>query len=135
MAKRGRFNPGAGIFRISVPGVNVDTATQAQLLLDERVIYPQILQSIYVPNPLNGTPFDVVYVNNGFVPHIYAYAVYSTGVSNRAFPANNTWDTGSGGGRQNHFFYYPYAAFVRMQFPTPSALLGAQIILMRPQNG
>lgn len=127
MVQRGLLNLRQGIFRISAPGVDVKTAALNQLLLDERVLYPQILQSFYVPNT-GGTPVTVPIINYGFVPEVYAYGRYA-GEDNRAYPAAAIYRTNQS---QNHFFYSVSATQLVVNFPSPSAVMGAQLITMRP---
>lgn len=131
--KRGHFNLGAGIFRISAPNIDVDTAGPGQLLLDERFIYPQIIQSIYVPFVVGQNVVTVSLIDNGFVPRTYAYGRYA-GEDNRAFPARAYYAASGGDANnsQNHFFYYVSTNQLTVDFPIPTFLRGAQIITMRP---
>ncbi|GGB00762.1 hypothetical protein GCM10011491_31180 [Brucella endophytica] len=129
MIKRGKLNLGQGIFRVSVPNVDVDTATQAQLLLDERVVYPQVIQSIFVPFDSAQPARTVPIINLGFVPRLYAFGRYD-GEDNRSFPAKAFYS--SNGGIQNHFFVAVDATTLYINFPVPNSVRGAQVITMRP---
>lgn len=133
MIKRGKLNLGAGVFRISAPNIDVDTATQEQLLLDERLLYPQVIQSIYVPFIVGQNPQTIPIVNHGFIPKLYAYARY-VNEDNRAYPAKAFYIStgGDNSSSQNHFFVSIDAANIYIDFPTPTFLRGAQIITMRP---
>lgn len=133
MIKRGKLNLGQGVFRISAPNVDVDYATQEQLLLDERLLYPQLIQSIYVPFIVGQNEQWIPITNLGFVPKMYAFARYA-GEDNRAFPAKAYYasKTGDAADSQNHFFAAIDAATLYVYFPIPTFLRGAQIITMRP---
>ena len=133
MIKRGKLNLGAGVFRISAPNVDVDFASQEQLLLDERLLYPQVIQSFYVPFIVGQSTQTIPITNLGFVPKLYAFARYA-GEDNRAYPAR-AYYIGRGAevsDNQNHFFVAVDAANLYVDFPVPTFLRGAQIITMRP---
>ncbi|WP_340584076.1 hypothetical protein [Brucella pseudintermedia] len=130
MVQRGWFNLGQGVFRISAPGVDVKAAAQNQLLLDERVIYPQIIQSIFVPFVSPNNVVTVPIIDYGFIPNCYAYGRYS-GEDNRAFPARASY-TSQANQLQNHFYYYVSQNQIVVEFSVPTFLRGAQIITMRP---
>lgn len=131
MVQRGWIDLASGVFRVSMSGVNVRTATQSQLIVDERVIYPQILQIIFVPF-VSGSPVSIIPIPDyGFVPRVWAYGRYS-GEDNRAFPGRATYSPGGNNQLQNHFFFAPTRTEIVVEFPTPTVLRGAQLILMRP---
>lgn len=133
MIKRGKLNLGAGVFRISAPNVDVDYASQEQLLLDERLLYPQLIQSIFVPFIVGQNPQTIPILNLGFVPKLCAFGRYS-GEDNRAYPAKAYYigSSGDNSSSQNHFFVAVDAANIYVDFPTPTFLRGAQIMTMRP---
>lgn len=131
MVQRGWIDLASGVFRVSMPGINVRTATQSQLIIDERVIYPQILQVIFVPFG-TGNPVSIIPIPDyGFVPRVWACGRYS-GEDNRSFPARATYSPGGSNQLQNHFFFAPTRTEIVVEFPTPTVLRGAQLILMRP---
>ncbi len=131
MVQRGWIDLASSVFRVSMPGVNVRTATQSQLIVDERVIYPQILQVIFVPF-VSGSPVSVVpIIDYGFVPRVWAYGRYS-GEDNRSFPARASYSSGGSNQLQNHFFFAATRNQIVVEFPTPTFLRGAQLITMRP---
>lgn len=121
---------GQGVFRISAPGVDVKTAAPNQLLLDERVLYPQIIQSIYVPFVSPNNVVTVPIIDYGFVPNCYAYARYA-GEDNRSLPARASY-TSQANQLQNHFYFYVYQNQIIVDFALPTFLSGAQLITTRP---
>lgn len=128
MVQRGLINLGQGVFRISQPGVDVKTALPNQLLLDERVLYPQLLASIYVPRDPN--PVVVNFPSFGFVPRPFLFTKYNIDTENRMFPTRALYIPDNT--TQNHYFAQIEADKITVAFPYPTSILGAQIILMRP---
>lgn len=53
MIKRAVLNlsPGSEVFRVSKPGIDVETAALADMLLDDRIFYDQVVQTGFVVNP------------------------------------------------------------------------------------
>ncbi|MBX8827262.1 hypothetical protein [Ochrobactrum sp. SFR4] len=131
MVQRGVINLGQGMFRVSAAGFDVRTATPDQLLIDERVLYNQILQSIYVPFNSPVSTVTVPLIDYGFVPQCYAYSRTSAG-EDRTYPAPAIWSPAAGTRLQNHFFYEVTRNSLTVHFPTPTTLRGAQVLTMRP---
>ncbi|EXL08578.1 hypothetical protein BG46_01500 [Brucella anthropi] len=130
MVQRGWLNLGQGVFRVSAPGVDVKTAAPNQLLLDERVIYPQIIQSIFVPFVSPNNVVTVPITDYGFIPNCYAYGRYA-GEDNRSFPARAAY-TSQSNQLQNHFYYIVSSNQITVEFAVPTFLRGAQLITLRP---
>lgn len=84
MAKRGKFSftGSSNIFRISMPGVDVDTATDAQLLVSEQFLTSQVTEQGYVANPSPGTAsatyaVEVPILDRGYEPFVQHFPVLS----------------------------------------------------------
>ena len=89
MTKRAKLSKGttSAVLRVSRAGVDVDTATSDQLLLDERVFYGQLYMAGYVANPDPGTLNDVniAIPTLGYTPVCMVVYKYTSGTSYPSF--------------------------------------------------
>lgn len=91
-------------FRFSRSGYDVDTATQAQLAIDERVFYGQIYAVGYVANiqPTVTHTAIVHFPALGFVPLCICFNRFA---GNTIYPAHDKYKIGGG------TFYYPSTSY------------------------
>jgi hypothetical protein len=93
MMKRGIFDLGAGVLRISRPGASVDTAPLKDLLLHESALFGQIMQFGYVARP--GSPYTAtVAVANGMGLNVKVITVLDYS-SFKAMPAMYVYSSGT----------------------------------------
>lgn len=86
--------------RVSRPGIDVDTATSDQLLLDERVFQGQLYVAGYHPA---SNPNAVGFPSLGYTPHAMAFNLFSDG--SVIYPSRYTYQTGGAS------FAYPTTAY------------------------
>lgn len=103
--KRGIITMEGGFkFRFSRPGFDVDTATQAQLAIDERIFYGQLFLAGFAANPDANNDNSVVvnFPPLGFVPLCICFNRYSSKI---VYPAHDKYKVGTG------TFYYPTISY------------------------
>lgn len=137
MVKRGKvsFSGGLNIFRMSVPGVDVDIATAGQLLLDESVLYPQVVQSFFVP--FSTSPVDTALINIGQTPFCYGFPMMAgDGTSN--YPCMR-WFGGAGYFLSSRAWFEITPTNLRTYFydpsPASSVISGVRYVTMRRSTG
>lgn len=113
--KRAILNLGAGVFRVSKPGIDVTTASDHQLLLKEDYFYGQVVETGYVALSATG-PYTVNFVNDlGFIPMVIIWpAMFSYIVRPMCSYSRN----GSGG---SIFYSYSQPNNTQMIFNNPTA--------------
>lgn len=98
MVKRGimQFNGVNNVFRVSKPGIDVDTASDDQLILDERVFYGQLYLAGFASNPSPGTASiqTIVFPTLGIVPIAICYPVTDGSI---VYPSRYFYKPGLGG--------------------------------------
>lgn len=98
LIKRGRidFSGANTIFRVSKPGIDVDSATPAQLILDERVFYGQLYAAGFVSLSSISVAHDetVFFTALAFAPLAICYPVINSRV---VWPSKYFYQTGLGG--------------------------------------
>lgn len=111
MVQRGliKFSGAENIFRISKPGVEVSSAAASDLLMDERVLYAQIVDTGIVANPGSGAGYTatVPITNKLSKPVVAVYPYYNGALANPAIysylsnvpgyvPSHVDWSVSSG---------------------------------------
>jgi hypothetical protein len=115
MIKRAILNLGAGVFRVSKPGVDVSSALDWELLLKEDYFYGQISETGYINLATTGT-YNITFVNDlGFIPLVIIWPVLGGTIIR---PTAN-FSRGTSGG--NIFYSFTQADNTHMSFINPSS--------------
>lgn len=129
MIKRGILALADNKFRISAPGVDVDTATVAGLLIHESVLFSQVMQSGYATNPRAGAMKVSISVANNmaFNVHIVSITDYN---SFRVTPTNYVYSSVVAAPNLAHVWTIDSASVITFQFfsVTPA---GVSYVLLR----
>jgi hypothetical protein len=116
MIKRAQLNLGAGIFRISSPGVDLAAALDYQFLLKEDYFYGQVVETGFVSTPTSGITYTVNFVNNlGFVPMVIVWPYLQSQIVR---PGVTYCRTSAGG---NVFYTFDQPTNTQLLFNNPSS--------------
>lgn len=125
--KRSKFGlvNGQLVYRVSIPHVDVDSANPSQLLLDENMLCPQIVQTFY--QAWQAAPITLPLIDIGYPPFVVPFADSGT-----TFPAQYFWG-GSGALAQAKAFNYEVSrTSITIYFnPDYNYVAGARFITMR----
>jgi len=76
MIKRAILNLGAGLFRVSKPGVDVTVALEDEFLLKEDYFYGQVVETGFVSTPTSNLMYTVDFLTDvGFIPLVLIWPI------------------------------------------------------------
>ncbi|MDQ0454664.1 hypothetical protein [Rhizobium paknamense] len=128
MTKRAVFNPSIPVFRVSAPGVDVDSASQSQLLLDERVFSGQLYLSGYVARN-SQTALTITFPSLGYVPVVVVNNVFSDG--RITYPTGYKTQNGGSTFVVPVINYTVTASAITFNFVSDAAITGAYYMIFR----
>lgn len=128
MIKRAIIQPPA-MLRISKPGIDVDSATQAQLILDERVLYSQIYLAGYVAKAGSTTDYVINYPTLGYAPICLVFNKFTDGKV--VFPSRYKYQVGGTSFLYPSTHYRSQAGTLTVSLQSAAEIEGVYYLILR----
>ncbi|WP_457587279.1 hypothetical protein [Ensifer canadensis] len=124
------FDNGQFRFRFARQGFDVDTATAAQMAIDERVFYGQLYMAGFAANNQPNVSHSVVvnFPSLGFVPLCICFTRYAGKI---IYPAHDKYLVGNGTFYYPSIVYVPAATSLTLAFGEQSGVEGIYYLVFR----
>ena len=130
MVKRAiiQFNGAVNKLRISKAGIDVDTATSDQLILDERIFYGQLYLAGYAARTQSGEA-TIAYQSLGYAPLCIVFNVSEGGII--TYPARYRYQTGGSAFRYPSTNYRSLDGQLILNFAAAPSVIGNHYLIFR----